>query len=169
MDEELRKSVMRDPPKLEESTEEILKKKSEQKPKCNVVYHKPKKCDKYRFHHENEVEGVSVFTAIADCTDEQRLKFCEPDKITKEGKLIQSGITVEEIKQKIREREEMAEQYPYLKKQMEVILQRDEKIVEHAKKLEKENESLRNEFDTYKDKTEERFNKLATLVAQLMK
>lgn len=167
--DEQKEQILREiPDDQKEIVQEILKRKGG----SGVLYFPPpppgKKCPKYRFHHENEEEGKSVVTMISTCTDKERLKFCDPSKITKEGKLKCSGITVEQVKAKMKEREEALEQYSEMKQRMESLIQRDEVIVNHAKQLEEENKKLRTEVEDYKALTEERLNKLASLVKQLM-
>lgn len=56
----------------------------------------------------------------------------------------------------------------HLMEVVDTLVKRDEVIVHHAKQLEEENKKLRTELEDYKALTDERLNKLASLVKQLM-
>lgn len=111
----------------------------------------------YPFYHPDEEEGKSVCTAILDLCDEDRIKFCDKTQLNKEGKYRIPKVTTEMIKAKIKEREEAPE---IVKQQQEII----KTIVEHAREKEKELNTIKSEFEAYKALTEERFNKLASLL-----
>jgi hypothetical protein len=60
--------------------------------------------------------------------------------------------------------QEQQKQIDTLQQTVDTLVERDKVIVDHAKQLEQENKKLRAELEDYKMKTEERFNKLASLI-----
>jgi hypothetical protein len=64
--------------------------------------------------------------------------------------------------------QEQQKQIDALQNTVDTLVERDKVIVDHAKQLEEKTNALQTEFDEYKTLTEERLNKLASLLKQLM-
>jgi len=125
------------------------------------------KQEDYPFYHPDEEEGKSICTAILDLSNEDRVKYCDKTQLNKEGKYRTPKVTADMIKTKIKEREDAPEVIKQQAKIIATLVDRDEKIVQHAKEKEEELIAMKSEFDAYKAVTEARFNKLATLIEQL--
>jgi len=142
---------------------EIVKTILKRKGGAGVLYSPPpppgKRCPTYRFHQDDDEEGVSKTICIAKCTNEERKKYCDPSKITKKGELIPPEITVDQIKAKMKEREEAPAKVVEQQKTIATLQNTINSLVERDKET---------AFNEYKELTETRLNKMASLIQQLI-